>query len=134
MVRRKSYRNTADMATPKSKFTAPTPGLEDVHFTHRNIKAAVVFGIVRSKLSIHIGSKYKGDMGSKAMEYMEHPKIVEPVKPIREYIMDYSSPPNKTDVPVLDYKVYGMKVDKYMVKYKEIRAKKISWIELNKNI
>ena len=48
--------------------------------------------------------------------------------------MDNSTPPNETDVPVLGDKVYGMKVDKYMVTYKEVRAKKISWIELNANI
>ena len=48
--------------------------------------------------------------------------------------MENSTPPNKTDVPVLDDKVYGMKVDKYMVNYKEVRAKKIAWVELNERI
>ena len=45
--------------------------------------------------------------------------------------MENSTPPNKTDIPVFDDKLYGVKVDKYMVKYKEVRAKKISWVELN---
>ena len=48
--------------------------------------------------------------------------------------MENSTPPNKTVVPVLDDKVYGMKVDKYMVNYKEVRAKKIAWVELNERI
>ena len=47
-------------ATPTSKFTAPTPGLEDVHFTQGNRKVVAKFGIVRIKLTIHIGSKDKG--------------------------------------------------------------------------
>ena len=109
MARINRNRNTAAAATPKSKFTAPTPGFEDVHFTHRNSIAAAEFGIVRRKLARHIGSKVKGAMGSKAMEEMAHPKIVKPVKPIREYRMENSTPPNKTDVPVLDDKIYGTK-------------------------
>ena len=48
---------------------------------------------------------------------MAHPTIVKPVKPIRSYRMDNSTPPNKTEFPVLDDKVYGMEVYKYMVKY-----------------
>ena len=82
MARRNRNRNTADAATPKRKFTAPTPGLEDVNFTHRNSKVAEEFDIVRSKLSRHIGSKYKGGMESKDIEYMGYPTIVKPVKPI----------------------------------------------------
>ena len=75
-----------------------------------------------------MGSKEKVDMGSKAMEEMAHPTIVKPVKPIREYRMDNSTPPNKTDVPVLDGKVYSIKIGKCMVNYKEFIAKKISWV------
>ena len=67
MSRRNSNSNTAAAATPISKFTAPTPGLEYVHFTHGNNKAAEEFGIIRIKLFRHIGSKYKGVMGSKEM-------------------------------------------------------------------
>ena len=67
MFRRNRNRNTTAASTSKSRFTAPTPGLEDMHFTHGNGKAAVEFGIVNSKLSRHIGIKEKGDMGSKVM-------------------------------------------------------------------
>ena len=84
MARRNKNRNTATAATFKSKFTAPTPGLEYVHFTHRNIKVASEFGIVRRKLARHIVSKDKDDMGSKAMEEMAHTTIVKPVEPIQE--------------------------------------------------
>ena len=59
---------------------------------------------------------------------MAHPTISKQVKLIRKYIMDRSTPLNKTDVPVLDDRVYGMKVAKYMVKYKEVRANKIAWV------
>ena len=134
MARRNSNRNTAAAATPKSKFTAPTSGLEDVHFTHGNRKSAAEFGIVGSKLVRHIVSKDKVAMGSKEMEDMAHPTIVEPVEPIREDRMDNSTPPKETDVPVLDDKVYGIKVDKCVVKYKEVIGKKISWIELNAEV
>ena len=68
MTRRNRNRNTVAAATPKSKSTAPTPGLEDVNFNHGNSKAATEFGIVGRKLSRHIGSKNKGDMVYKAME------------------------------------------------------------------
>ena len=66
-------RNTVAIETPKSKFNAPTPGLEDVHFIHNNGKTSAGFGIVRSKLSRNIGSKDKSDMGSKPIEDMLHP-------------------------------------------------------------
>ena len=68
MDRRNRNRNTAAAATPKSTFTAPTLWIEYVHFTHGNIKAAAEFGIIRSKLARHIGSKDKYAMGSKATE------------------------------------------------------------------
>ena len=63
-----------------------------------------------------MGSKDKGAMGSKAMDEMAHPKIVEPVEAIQEYRMENYTLPNETYVPVLDDKVYGMKVNKYMLK------------------
>ena len=74
MARRKS--NTTASVTSKSKFMAPTPWLEDVHFSHRNRNAETEFGIVSSKLTRHTGSKDKGAMGSKALEEMSHPTIV----------------------------------------------------------
>ena len=75
--------STASAETPKSKFKEPAPGLEDVHFTHGNKKASAEFGIVRSKLARHIGSKDKSDIGSKVMEKMSHPTIFKPSKPIQ---------------------------------------------------
>ena len=51
-------------------------------FTHGNSKAAAEFGITKSKFARPIGSKDKGDMGSKAIEEMAHPKSVKPVEPI----------------------------------------------------
>ena len=65
-------------------------------------------------------------MGSKAIAEMAHPTIDKPVEPIQEYSMDNSNPPNETKAPVLDYKVYGMKVEKYMVKYKEFIVKEMA--------
>ena len=50
MARRNRNRNTAVAATPKIRLTTPTPGLEDVNFTHGNSKAPAEFGIIRSKL------------------------------------------------------------------------------------
>ena len=94
MSTRNTNRKTADAATPKSIFMASTPGLEDVHFTHGNSKAAAEFRIVRSKLSRHIGSKDKGDMVSKAMEEMAHNTIVKPVEPKQKFKMYNSTRPN----------------------------------------
>ena len=64
MTRVNRNRNTVSVATPKIKFTAPLPGLEDVQFANRNGKAAAEFGIVRSELARHIVSIDRGDMGS----------------------------------------------------------------------
>ena len=83
MARININRNTTAAATPKSKFTAPTPGLEDVQFTHGDIKLAAEFRIIRGKLSRHIDSKDKGDMGSKLVDDVAYPTIVKPVKPIQ---------------------------------------------------
>ena len=93
-IKKNRNRNTAAAATPKSKFTAPTPWIEYVHLTHGNIKAAAEFGTVRRKFSIHIISKYKCVMGSNMMEEMAHPTTVKPVEPIREFKIDNSTPPN----------------------------------------
>ena len=134
MASRNRNRNTADMASPKINFTAPTPGLKYIYFTQGNIKASAEVGIVCRKLARHISSKENGVMGSKAMEEIAHLKIIELVKPIQEYRMDNYNPQNRTGVPVLDYKVYRMKVDKYMLKYTEMSAKKITWVELNEKI
>ena len=87
MVRRNRNRNTAAVAKPKIRFTAPTAVIEDVHFTHGNSKVEVEFGIIKIKLARHIGSKYKGAMGSQVMEDMAQPTIIEPVEQIREYRM-----------------------------------------------
>ena len=64
-------------------------------------------------------------MGSKEMEEMAHPTIVKQAEPIREFKIYNSMPPNETNVPVLDYKLYRVKVDKYMAEYKEKTPKKI---------
>ena len=72
MPRRNRNRNTMAAVTPKCKFMTTKPGLEDVQFTHGNSKAAAEFGIARKKLAKHICIKYKGGVGSKAMEEMVH--------------------------------------------------------------
>ena len=63
MARRKRNRITAAAETNKSKFMAPTLGIEGVYFTHMNRKAVAEFGIIRSKLSRRICSKDKGAIG-----------------------------------------------------------------------
>ena len=107
MARRNRTTNNAAAETPKSKFIVHTKGIEDVHFIHRNIKAAVEFGIVIINLARHIVSKDKDAMGSKALKDMAQTKIVKPIEPIQEHRMDNSSPPNETDVPFLGDRVYG---------------------------
>ena len=85
MAWRNRKMNTTTAATRKCKFTALKPGLKDVHFTHKNSRAAGEFGIVGRKITRHIGRKDKGTMESKAMEEMAHPIISKPVEPIQEY-------------------------------------------------
>ena len=71
MAKTKKKRVTPDAAavsSTRSECTAPTPGLEDVYFTHGSNTASEGFGMIRSRLARYIGSKDKGSMGLKAME------------------------------------------------------------------
>ena len=70
-------------STSDTKFKAPTPGLEDVHFTNRTSMAAAEFSKVQSKLSRHVGSKAKGAMGAKAIMNLANPNLAEPIYLIR---------------------------------------------------
>ena len=71
----------AAMSSTRSDYMAPTPGLEDVYFTHGYNAAAEEFGVTQSRLVRYIGSKEKGSLGSKEMEEMKIPNLAEPTKP-----------------------------------------------------
>ena len=73
-------------ASPR-KFTAPTPGLEDVIFTWGTAKDAPRFEETVSSLVRHIGTQgwKHSSVVSKAMSRLALPVIVAPDRPVREY-------------------------------------------------
>ena len=74
-------------ATAPEKFTAPTPGLEDVFFTWGTAKDAVKFEGTVSALAPHIKTqpwKYSL-LASKAMSSFTKSTIVAPDRPVRKY-------------------------------------------------
>ena len=68
------------MSSTRSKYTAPTPGLEDMYFTHGSNTVAAEFVVTRSRIARYIVSKDKGYLGSKAMDEMKLPTLKEPNK------------------------------------------------------
>ena len=68
------------MSSTRSKYTAPTPGLEDMYFTHGSNTVAAEFVVTRSRIARYIVSKDKGYLGSKAMDEMKIPTLKEPTK------------------------------------------------------
>ena len=74
----------AAASSTRGEYKALTPGLEDVYFTHGSNTTAAEFGVTQSRLSRYIGSKYKGSLGSKAMEEMKLPRLTEPTKPTKQ--------------------------------------------------
>ena len=83
--KRNRFRPSGGQSALKSeaKFKAPTPGLEDVHFTHGTRMAAAEFSQVQSKLSRYVGSKAKVAMGANAIMSLKNPNLAEPIRPIR---------------------------------------------------
>ena len=93
-VRRTRQRNAAGSggsgaATPK-KFTAPTPGLEDVFFTWGTAKDAAKFEDTVSQLARHVGTQSwrLSSVASKAMSAIAAPVITEPARPSQKYWTD----------------------------------------------
>ena len=74
-------------AASTKKFTAPTPGLEDMFFSWGTPKDAAKFKETVSALARHVGTqpwKYSS-LASKAMSSLLEPMIVEPDRLVREY-------------------------------------------------
>ena len=59
--------DAAAVSLTRSKYTAPTPGLEYVYFIYGLNNAAGGFGVTRIRLARYIGRKDKGSLGSKLM-------------------------------------------------------------------
>ena len=60
--------DAAAVSSTRREYTAPTPGLEDLYFTHGSNTVAAEFGVTRRMLTRYIGSKDKGSLSLKAME------------------------------------------------------------------
>jgi hypothetical protein len=77
--------------TSKTKYKAPTSGLEEVVFTWGTARDAAKFEEVKSELSHHVGVqswKYATEI-SKAMAELEEPAFIRPTRPVREYWSDF---------------------------------------------
>ena len=74
----------AAVSSARSKYTAPTTGLEDVYFTHGSNTAVAEFGVTRSRIIRYIGIKDKGSLVSKAMEEIKLPTLIDPTKPAKQ--------------------------------------------------
>ena len=82
----------SDRGTPtsptKKKFTAPTPGYEDVYFTSGPTKDAAQFQGTVNKLSRCVGTQCwkKASVLSKAMGDLVAPVYTGPTRPSRQYM------------------------------------------------
>ena len=76
--------------TSKTKYKAPTSGLEEVVFTWGTARDAAKYEEVKSELSHHVGvqSWKHATETSKAMAGLEKPGFTKPIRPVREYWMD----------------------------------------------
>ena len=82
--------STPGATTSKTKYKAPTSGLEEVVFTWGTARDAAKYEEVKSKLSHHVGVqnwKFATET-SKAMAGLEEPVFTKPVRPVREYWTD----------------------------------------------
>ena len=134
--KRNRFRSTGGQSAPKSdaKFKAPTPGLEDVHFTHGTSMAAADFSQVQSKLSRYVGSKAKGVMGTKAIMSLKNPNLAEPIEPIRvmkKVISDGVETKEDSNVPVMSDISFNIESEKYPIIWKSWNIKNESWTETN---
>ena len=130
--KRNRFRPTGRQSAPKSdaKFKAPTPGLEDVHFTHGTSMAAAEFSQVQSKLSRYVGSKVKGAMGAKAIMSLTNPHLAEPFEPIRvmrKVISDGVETEEDSNVPVMSDIFFNFEMEKYMIIWKSWKLKNDLW-------
>ena len=84
--------STPGATTSKTKYKAPTSGLEEVVFTWGTARDAAKYEEVKSELSHHVGVqnwKFATET-SKAMAGLEEPVFTKPVRPVREYWTDNS--------------------------------------------
>ena len=90
--RRRAQRSGDGSAPAKSKFTAPTPGLEDVIFAHGTVWDAAVFEEVVKKITRYLGTQPWKEVSVliRAIEQLEEPAIPKPDEPKREYWTDSS--------------------------------------------
>ena len=124
-------------AANTKKFTAPTPGLEDVYFRWRTAKDDARFEETVSALAWHVGTQpwKHSSLASKAMSSLSEPAMAEPAWPVREYWTDgtrttkINNSTSNTDPPVPLEPVkedwdHGIDVDKYKSKRKTLQKRK----------
>ena len=125
------------------KFTAPTPGLEDVFFTWGTAKDAAKFEDMVSQLANYVGTRNwtKSSVASKAMSAIEAPVIAGPDRPVREYWEDQAQQVrtnSKTggaigapvaNEPVVDDWEHDLNVEEYKIKLRAFREQEAAWNE-----
>ena len=126
MKKKRVKPDAAAVSSTRSEYTASTPGLEDLYFTHGLNTMAAEFGVTRSRLAIYIGSKEKGSLGSKAMEEMKIPTLAELTKPAKQSMV--------SGVADMINAEYVMETQIYIIDLKEYKMKTNAWEELNANI
>ena len=96
-------------STLDTKFKAPTPGLEDVHFTHGTSMTAAIFSEVQLKLSRYMESRPIGAMGAKAIMKLANPTSAPPIEPIcvmKKVQLDGVDTDEDSTVPVLSDRMF----------------------------
>ena len=130
-------------AVAPRKFTTPTPGLKDVHFTWGTAKDAAKFEDTVSSLARFVGTQCWtcSSEASKAMSALEAPVITAPNRPVREYWTDatrVAKTYEKTSgegadlvqlAPVLDDWEHDLDVEDYKVRRKTYQEQEAAWKE-----
>ena len=128
-------------ASPR-KFTAPTPGLEDVIFTWGTAKDGARFEETVNSLARHVGTqgwKYSS-VALKAMSQLAPHIITAPNRPVREYWADTarttrtnngmsSADPPVAHAPVKEDWDHGIDVENYKVERKAFQEQEAAWKE-----
>ena len=121
-------------STTAGKHTAPTPGLENVVFTHGTPQDAATYEDVVKQVTKYLGSQnYKGVAKlRKALETLTKPELVEPTRPKRQYWTTDQQVEQTTTVtkfPVVGDQLHALDMQIYLEDKKTYREDSTVWEE-----
>ena len=140
---KKSGSGETPTPTAKKKFTAPTPGYEDVYFTSGSTKDAAQFQDTVNKLSRCVGTQSwkKASVLSKAMGDLIAPIFTSPTRPSRVYMtgqagsrtrtLDRMNAAGEVNTPTVGDIDYRLTVDEFLEKKKRYDVDEECWAENN---